>query len=65
MMIKFPLNIKHFEEYIKNSPYHPKMNISFYDKKWNWLNIEIRRSLKNELMLIVPFNPQSLTQVNF
>lgn len=39
------------------------MNLSFYNKKWNFLNIEIRRGKNNELMLIVPFNMQQLSQV--
>lgn len=39
------------------------MYLSYYDKKWNWINIEIRRSKNNDLMLIVPFNKQGLSQV--
>lgn len=55
--------MKHFEELIKFSDLLPKMYLSYYDKKWNWVNIEVRRSKMNDLMLIVPFNKQGLSQV--
>lgn len=41
----------------------PKMQLSFYDTKWNWLNIQLRRNNNNDTMLIVPFKSDNISQV--
>ncbi|CAF0746718.1 unnamed protein product [Brachionus calyciflorus] len=51
----------HFEEFIKDNPLQLKKFASYYTHFWHWSHIEMRKTRDNKNMLIVPFNPQSLS----
>jgi hypothetical protein len=52
------------EEYLKNTKYLARSGLSFYNKTWNWNQIQLRKSHSNcGIMMIIEFNPRNLSQV--
>jgi hypothetical protein len=58
-------NLKHFKSYLLKYGYENSCFKAYYDKTWYYSTIEVRLGDNDEIMLIVSFNQQTLTEVNF
>ncbi|RMZ99482.1 tRNA (uracil(54)-C(5))-methyltransferase -like protein [Brachionus plicatilis] len=57
----FKIISNHFEEFIKHNPLPVQKFASYYTSFWHWNKFELRKTRNGQTMLIVPFNPQNLS----